>query len=905
MDTEQETQKLRRCAEELVLVARSDPGAAEQLVQEIESMAGQNPVPLFQAYSQRAQGHLLQIRGSMTEAVQHYRIAFKLFEQCHEEIELARTASTLVGALGPLGEFEEALRLAERARQIFTQAKLHLRAARLDVNVGNLYHRLNRLQDALHCYESAALLLEHSGDNEAAAGVLINRSVILMLLYRFDDALQGFLRARAFSEEHGLSVFVAQSEYNRACLLFLMGDYAQALKLMQVAETEFRKIGDEVHVAHCRRDHAEILLELNLPEHAYELANLAEKGFSSSGLTDDRARALLLLGRCLMRVGRTGEAATQYRKAKNLFIIDGNTIWGSMADLEMAAAFMAQGDAREAQQLAENAGELFRAQNHLPFSALADVLNARFSIARQDPAAALFFLSRCEESLKFQLPTGLRYHLEYLKGRTLELQGRSVEARDCFMVAAESLEFLLTNIRVDQAMVRFLEDKDDVYERLAALAPDAQQAFELADRARTHALTFSSGPRARSQETSGKIRDLRESLRSDYLRMFQPARIDALSLFEKIKTGEHQLMHELLETGFHSAEPSMLSSSSQSLPLSPDEVLLEYFMTDDSVSVFIVGNGVLERTTLPISTSQLQEEVNLTRYGLSWPGGPGREQALGHHLQSLYAALIEPIESRLRRQVIIIPHRFLNHLPFHLLLGPDGYLAENYAVSYAPSASAYTRSSHKESSSRCSSLIIGTEARDLQAISKEVHDVASRLPNCQVSVDKSLQEIRPALETATFIHIASHALFRADDPTWSLINLGADVLTPADMLSLKVNADLITMSACSTGQTFVRGNEIRGFVRAVFQWGVPSLIASLWEVNDRATSMLMGRFYTRLQESPELAENLNRAMLDVKQEFRAPYYWGGFVLIGRRKLGKSWECIKSRPETECTDCPGR
>src|SRR5215471_6739927 len=274
MTVDQERQRVRSCAEKLVLAARSDPARAEQLVEEIESIARSNPQPLFAAYSQRGRGHLLQARGDMIEAVRHYRAAHNLFDQCREYVEKARTASTLVGALVPLGEFEEALRLASEARQAFQEANLQNRAARLDVNVGNLYHRLNRLQEALDHYERASEFLENSDDCEAAAGVLINRSVVLMLLYRFDEAQKGFLRARDFSEKHGLRVFATQSEYNRAYLLYLVGDYAQALKLMQIAESGFQAIGDGIHVAHCRLDRAEILAELNLIEHAFELASL-------------------------------------------------------------------------------------------------------------------------------------------------------------------------------------------------------------------------------------------------------------------------------------------------------------------------------------------------------------------------------------------------------------------------------------------------------------------------------------------------------------------------------------------------------------------------------------------------------------------------------------------------------
>jgi CHAT domain-containing protein len=81
-------------------------------------------------------------------------------------------------------------------------------------------------------------------------------------------------------------------------------------------------------------------------------------------------------------------------------------------------------------------------------------------------------------------------------------------------------------------------------------------------------------------------------------------------------------------------------------------------------------------------------------------------------------------------------------------------------------------------------------------------------------------------------------------------------------------------------------------VRAFSQWGVPSLLASLWDVNDRATSMLMSRFYDRIQDSSDIADNLRRAMLDVKSEFAHPHYWAPFVLIGRQRLGRN-----------CTDFP--
>src|SRR6185436_1790725 len=192
--------------------------------------------------------------------------------------------------------------------------------------------------------------------------------------------------------------------------------------------------------------------------------------------------------------------------------------------------------------------------------------------------------------------------------------------------------------------------------------------------------------------------------------------------------------------------------------------------------------------------AKLEEEIDLTRYGLSSAGHPRRESALLFHLRRLYGALVAPLESWLKRRIVIVPHRCLNDFPFHILLGPDGYLAEHHVISYAPSASAYGLASRADAPSSGASLVIGTDGPDLPAIQREVRGVAEELPNCKIAMNGTLQEIRQELETASFVHVASHALFRSQDPAWSLLNLGADVLAPADLMELKVNASLVTLS---------------------------------------------------------------------------------------------------------------
>src|SRR5262249_52000676 len=139
----------------------------------------------------------------------------------------------------------------------------------------------------------------------------------------------------------------------------------------------------------------------------------AEIGFRSSGLNGDRSRALLLLGRSLVRLGHSDEAIAEYKKARELFQNEGNSIWAAMADLEIAAALMSRGDEAEAIHLAGQAATLFREENHVSASAIAAALCARFHIARREPDHALHYLRQSEASLKYQPPAFLRYHIEY------------------------------------------------------------------------------------------------------------------------------------------------------------------------------------------------------------------------------------------------------------------------------------------------------------------------------------------------------------------------------------------------------------------------------------------------------------------------------------------------------------
>ncbi|HYR87549.1 MAG TPA: CHAT domain-containing tetratricopeptide repeat protein [Terriglobia bacterium] len=900
-----ESSVIRELAERVVLAARSNTDDAQQLLCRMELLSAQRPSDVSEAFCIRARGNLFQVRGDLTAAVERYRQAQQLFERAQDSLEAARTAASLVGALAVLGEFQEAFHCADGARAVFQALGEDLRLARLEVNVGNLYQRLGRMADALGCYERAIGKLEQSPDVEAAAVVAINRSVALMLLYRFDEAMECFHRARRFCESNGLRLMASQAEYNRAYLLYLLGDCTAALKTMQQAEAEFMTQGDDFFVAQCRLDRAEILSDLNLLDQAERLSRDAEATFRSMNVSGDRARALLLLGRCSLKSGNRDQAILNFTEARRLFEAEENRIWGQLADMERASALTPAESATQSLAVAAQASRMFQEDGHPAFAAMADLFAARVSLDQGEEEAAARFLDRCAGVLE-NPPVWLRYRMELVRARIHEACGGRSEALAAYVRAAELIEFLRNNLRVDMITVNFLEDKTDLYDHLAALAENDREALGYVELGRARGL--SDAIRRIDQSKPGAaatpaVQRLREELRTDYILLLRKPASSSQALLERLTQKEGRLIQELTAANIdRSSDEDTPMLEKLPLPrLKSDEVLLEFQLADEGCAVFVVTGDTVQRVQLKISQEELRSEVDFIRYQITKPEGQSHRAALDHHLSRLYERLIEPVEPLLRRSVVIVPHRWLHALPFHALRAPWGYLLDRYTFSYAPSAAVYALTSARRAEPVNSCLIVGSNDAALPEAVREIEAVSMHLPNAEVVFADDMPSVREKLKSAAIVHIASHAVFRADSPAGPLLMLGSDAVMGTDLSNLDLKAQLVTMSACSTARTWIgAANETTGLVRAFLTLSVPSMVGSLWDVQDRSTAGLMDSFYAQLRSSADIAGSLRNAALRTRDRFEHPFYWAPFILIGKTNLeGLENFCTESRVDTDC------
>jgi CHAT domain-containing protein len=106
------------------------------------------------------------------------------------------------------------------------------------------------------------------------------------------------------------------------------------------------------------------------------------------------------------------------------------------------------------------------------------------------------------------------------------------------------------------------------------------------------------------------------------------------------------------------------------------------------------------------------------------------------------------------------------------------------------------------------------------------------------------------------------------------------LLTASEILDMKLNAELVVLSAGDTGRGKITGNDVIELSRSLITAGIPSVIVSLWSVPDAPTASLMTEFYQNLQKNPDKAQAMRQAMLTTMKQHPDPKDWAAFTLIG-------------------------
>lgn len=276
-------------------------------------------------------------------------------------------------------------------------------------------------------------------------------------------------------------------------------------------------------------------------------------------------------------------------------------------------------------------------------------------------------------------------------------------------------------------------------------------------------------------------------------------------------------------------------------------------------------------------------------------------------LHQLHQLLIEPIADFLPKnpndRVIFVPQQLLFSVPFPALQDQDGrYLIEKHTILTAPAIQVLdsTHQRRKQVPGNAKEpLIIGNptmlrvplkpgaapqQLRDLPNSKTEAENIARDFGTTALTgnqADKNTVIAR--MQKANIIHLATHGQLDDQQGINSGIVLTNSFLTAKEIINLKLNAELVVLSACDTGQGKLTGDGVIGLSRAFIAAGTPSVIVSLWTVGDQSTSYLMQQFYQNRKHSKDNAQALRQAMLTTMKKYPEPSQWAAFTLIGEAK----------------------
>ncbi len=375
---------------------------------------------------------------------------------------------------------------------------------------------------------------------------------------------------------------------------------------------------------------------------------------------------------------------------------------------------------------------------------------------------------------------------------------------------------------------------------------------------------------------------------------------------------------------------SVISADSLQKWLPDDQAILEYHMTDSSLFGFLVTNEAIDfilcgaKADLMTELDSLRQHFDRKEY---FNAGKIQFESLTRASAKLYDLLVQPFNSKITgKRLVIIPDGELGYLSFDLLLseevsdGPDSYaripwLIREHAVSYSSSATVYYEQSRSRPGRKATSLLAFAPSyvyylskRDASAMDSAVLNL-SPLTGTREEIDAISELLKTTKRFDTeatedyfksragkygILHLAMHTIIDNQNPLYSklVFTPGPDgsaedgFLNTYELFRLHLPGQLAVLSACNTGGGKLESGEgIISLARGFFYAGIPSVVMTLWEIEDHSSASLMQLFYANLKTGLPNDIALQQAKLDYLDQAGKlqshPYFWAGYVNIGK------------------------
>lgn len=863
-------------------------------------------------------------------ALYKYEEAVRIYQELGLSEVAIDAAVGQVATLRALGRYDEALTTNHWIIEHFRTIHNDFGLARALLNHGLIYYYLGQFTEARTHYAEAHALFHRLNQPQWCAAIDSNDANVLEELNEYTAAEEKYQQARTQYVQAEMTNAVARIDHNLAYLHFSLGNYQRALQIFGRARDQFVAQESEIDVAFVDLYRTEIYTILNLWHKAIELARKTRPIFEHAQMPWETAQLLLNEAIALLHLQKSQLALAKLDQARHLLGTMGDTHWQGLVDLYASVVYLCEQEYESAAMLAQHAGSRFAHHGLTRRAGQCEMILGQIALALEQLDNAAQHFSTAQHLLGDYASPAASYRYQFGLARVYQLQGKAEAAETYYRKAIAAIAQLQSQIGAEDYKIAFWRDKFQVYEQFIHFCLEQKShyhyhlAFEVLEKSKWGALRHLSPlftameathpmPAALQNEDGDalpnwvQIDQLKRELNRYYTQFHTPdaafsSDADVARLHSAILTREQQL-RTLLDLqqrlDFVSADVATgqthipLATLQSSIP--KGTILLQYFFVEDDLTIFCIERENFTVHQVHFSLENLQELVRQFNFQISkfHLGTRFRERhrrllqnGIDLVLHQLYQLLIAPVAGLLENvdHIIVVPHQVLHNLPFHAFYDGKRYLLETFGISYAISATFQHKVRQRQPATDLAPpLILGLNDQLIQQAEAEAHAVGQIFPTAELYCGEhaTSEHLCTSPRSRSFIHLATHGVFRADSPTFSALKLADGWLTLQELATLQHSAPLITLSACNTGRSeYHQGNHVADFYRSFFRTGAQSLVVSLWSLEDQAAIHVMSAFYAALRQGCSVYSALRKAQLTMMANWCHPYYWAPFILTG-------------------------
>jgi len=826
------------------------------------------------------------------KALGYYQKALPILTEIGDKHGIALTLWDLGSVYWNLGNYRSALKYLKEALQMADEiGDQSIKQMCLGIK-GLVHWNLGQYPQALDCYEKALVLAREHGEKRWEGVHLGNMAVVYDILGDGPKALKYYEQALELAVQTGSQIEEGRHLSNIGGIYHALGQHARALEYYRKAVDLAKQSGNKRIEADFLGNIGKLYTDMGNYTDAEINIKLALQLAQNVGDKRCEANQYTGLGGLHVRLNDLSTALLVYQKARDIGrkIMDPDIVWNS--DLAIGS-------------IHEKLGELEKALSQYR-TAIQGIENLRETL-HTETFRTLYMENRFTAYERM-------IHLLVEMHQRAPLKGYDVESfRIAEMSKARSLLDILYQGKTfhdldeipDEFRKAFLSNEGLLEKKYGELSSEWNQGNGVQNRARL----------AQIEEEINKLQN------------------EKALLLEQLKQ-HHPEYYRLTHPRLFSV-PEI-----QREILTDDQVLVEYMVCDERIYVWVLTKREMGIHVIKMDRKRLEDDLNR----ISPLFSKEKENAdveIDHRwanfkidsLLRLYQILFQdPVLKYLKKgcQLTIVPDGFLHYFPFEILVtdrkeGEAHYLIESYPISYASSASLLNPELQRKRKATKTLLAFGNPSFDkaepnkgildwisvldplkvvlrggrfqpLPQAEREVRAIAENFEDPAVFTGKEATEERFKKMAADFrlIHLATHHLISDRQPMYSKIVLAQTEIEEEDgylqtyeIANLKLNADMAVLSGCNSGLgKFSRGEGLISLSRAFLYAGVPSLVVSMWPVEDESTAWFMKAFYGYLKSGLNKARALQQAKIDLIRSAdskRDPFYWGPFVLIGDYK----------------------